>query len=94
MHKNKNNSENYLNPVRLIGTHWIALTEYSQMSTHLPGFQSFLKFFALFCIGQISHQQHKGQQYGWPEMGHFRGQASGTLPFGKSFSMPGDLLWY
>ena len=30
------------------------------MSTHLPGFQSFLKFFALFCKSQISHQQHKG----------------------------------
>ena len=27
------------------------------MSTHVPGFQSFLRFFASFCIGQISHQQ-------------------------------------
>ena len=24
-----------------VGIHWIALTEYSQMSTHLPGFRSF-----------------------------------------------------
>ena len=40
---------------------WIALAEYSQMSTRVPGFQSFLKvFFASFCIGQISNQQHKG----------------------------------
>ena len=29
------------------GIHWIALTEYSQMSTNLPGFQS---FFQVFCI--------------------------------------------
>ena len=26
-----------------VGIHWIALTEYSQMSTHMPGFQLFLK---------------------------------------------------
>ena len=25
------------------------------MSTHVPGFQSFFKFFASFCIGKISH---------------------------------------
>ena len=31
------------------------------MSTHLPGFQLFFRFFASFCIGQISHQQHKGK---------------------------------
>ena len=39
-----------------VGINWIALTEYSQMSTHLLGFQS---FFASFCIG------HKGQQQHW-----------------------------
>ena len=47
--------------------HWIALVEYSQMSTHLPGFQWFLRFFASFGIDQISHQQHKvkaGSYYG------------------------------
>ena len=43
-----------------LGIHLKALIEYSQMSTHLPGFQSFSRFFDLFCIGQISHQQHKG----------------------------------
>ena len=32
----------------LAGIHWIALAEYSQMSTHLTGFQSFYKFFASF----------------------------------------------
>ena len=30
-----------------VGIHWKALAEYSQMSTHLPGFQS---FFRDFCI--------------------------------------------
>ena len=30
-----------------VGIHWIALAEYSQMSTHVPGFQS---FFIFFCI--------------------------------------------
>ena len=38
---------------------WIALTEYSQMSIYVPGFRPFSRFFASFCIGQISsHQQH------------------------------------
>ena len=30
-----------------VGIHWIALTEYSQISTHLPGIPS---FFSFFCI--------------------------------------------
>ena len=30
------------------------------MSTHLPGFQLFFRILASFCIGQSSHQQHKG----------------------------------
>ena len=29
-----------------VGIHWKALTDYSQMITHLPGFQSFSSFFA------------------------------------------------
>ena len=29
------------------------------MSTHMPGFQSFCMSFASFCVGQISHRQHK-----------------------------------
>ena len=41
-----------------VGTHWKALDEYFQMSTHLPGFQSFFRIFASFCIGKIIHQQH------------------------------------
>ena len=43
-----------------VGTHWIALTDYSQMNTHTPGVQRFPRIFALFCIGQFSHHQHKG----------------------------------
>ena len=43
-----------------VGIHWIALTEYSQMSTHMPWFQSFFSVFASFCIGKINHHQHKG----------------------------------
>ena len=30
------------------------------MSTHMPGFQSFFRFFLSFCIALIRHQQHKG----------------------------------
>ena len=43
-----------------VGIHWIALAEYSQMRTHVQGFQSFFRFYASFGIGEISHQQHKG----------------------------------
>ena len=32
-----------------VGIHFIALVEYFQMSTHMPGFQSILRFCALFC---------------------------------------------
>ena len=31
-----------------VGIHWKALAEYSQMSTHVPGFESFFSFFASF----------------------------------------------
>ena len=43
-----------------VGIHWIALAEFSLMNTNMPGFQSSLKVFASFCIGQISHQPYKG----------------------------------
>ena len=46
-----------------VGIYWIAPTEYSQMSTHVPGFLSFFMFFASFCIGRISHQQRKGKPF-------------------------------
>ena len=35
-----------LNPCH-VGLHWKALAEYSKMSTHLPGFQSFSSFFRI-----------------------------------------------
>ena len=34
-----------------VDIHWKALIEYSQVSTHVPGFQSFFRFFASFSIG-------------------------------------------
>ena len=43
-----------------VGIHWIAFADYSQISTHVPGFQSIFRFFASFCIGLVRHQQHKG----------------------------------
>ena len=44
-----------------VGIHWIALAEYSQMSTHMPGFHSFFSFFAAYLVfDKISHQLHKG----------------------------------
>ena len=58
-HKNAKIFKDHRKPCH-VGIHWIALTEYSQMSTHMQGFQSFFKFFASFCIGQFSQQQHKG----------------------------------
>ena len=41
-----------------VGIHRLALTEYVQMSTHLPWFQSFLSLLSSFHVDQISHQQH------------------------------------
>ena len=58
-HKNAKIFETHLNPV-MFGIHLKDLAEYSQMSTQVPGFQSFSSFFASFCTGQISHLQHKG----------------------------------
>ena len=43
-----------------VGIHWIALAEYSQMSNHVPGFESLFRFSVSLCNGQISHLQHKG----------------------------------
>ena len=38
-----------------VGTHWIALAEHSQMSTHLPGFQSFfLGFLHPFVLDKLA----------------------------------------
>ena len=36
----------------LVGIHWIALAEYYQMSSHVPGFQSFFRVFVAFFIGK------------------------------------------
>ena len=39
-----------------VGIFWMALAEYSQMSTHVPGFPSFFRLFASFCVGKMNHQ--------------------------------------
>ena len=36
-----------------VGIHWKALAEYSQMSTHLPGFRSFFRFLHLFVLTKL-----------------------------------------
>ena len=36
-----------------VGIHWIALAEYSHMSTHLPEFQSFFSFFNHFVLAKL-----------------------------------------
>ena len=43
-----------------VGIYLKALADNSQMSTDVPGFQALFSYFALFCIDQISHQQHRG----------------------------------
>ena len=48
-----------------VGIHLKALSEYYQMSTHLPWFQWFLSFLSSFHVDQIRNQQPKGQWYGW-----------------------------
>ena len=59
MHKKVKHHENQLNPCH-VGIHWKALAEFSQMSTHLPWFQSFLSFLSSFYIAQISNNQLRG----------------------------------
>ena len=43
-------------------TNWIALTECSRISTHMPGFQSFFSFFASCFYCKFRNQQHKDSQ--------------------------------
>ena len=37
-----------------VGIYWIALTEYSQMSTHMPGFQSVFSFMCHFVLAKLA----------------------------------------
>ena len=37
-----------------VGIHWMALTEYSQMSTHVPGFQSYSRFLHHFVLAKLA----------------------------------------
>ena len=38
-----------------VGIHWIALHEYSQMSTYMPGFQSFFRFLHHFVLAKLAN---------------------------------------
>ena len=42
-----------------VGIHGIALTEYCQINTHVPGFQTFFTLLQYFVLGKLGHQQHK-----------------------------------
>ena len=42
-----------------IGIHWIALAEHSQMSTHLPGFQSFSRFLHHFVLAKLANNSKR-----------------------------------
>ena len=46
--------------LRHAGIYWTALAELYQMSTNVPGFQSFLTFLNYYIFVQISHQQKRG----------------------------------
>ena len=37
-----------------VDIHWKALDRYTQIGTHMPGFPSFLSFFASFCFAQVA----------------------------------------
>ena len=54
-----------------VGIHCIALAEYSQMSTHVPGFQPFLRIFASFCTSHnldTSSIRVNIRDIRWPEL--------------------------
>ena len=69
-----------------VDIHWLALDDYSQMSTLVPGFQSFsVMFIAIFCVGKINHQQYKG----WPFQcwGYFRPKHKDAKIFDNHLNM-------
>ena len=53
-----------------MGIHLRVLNESSVLS-NMPWFQSFLRFFALYCIGQISQSQHNVGYHGCLVPGSF-----------------------
>ena len=48
-----------------VGIHLIALTEYSQMSTHLPGFQVFASFLHYFVLAKLATSSILGFKCFW-----------------------------
>ena len=55
--------------------HWIALTEYFQMSTHLPGFQPFFRFLHHFVMAKLATSsirvKHNGADTGEVTLTHY-----------------------
>ena len=49
-----------------VGIHWKVLTEFSQMSTHLPGFQTFSVFLHHFVLGKLATSSTRVKK--WPNM--------------------------
>ena len=49
--------KDFLTPLKPchVGIHWIALAEYSQMSTYMPGFQSFFSFLHHFELAKVAN---------------------------------------
>ena len=45
-----------------VGIHWIALAEYSQMSTHMPGFHSFFMFLDHFVLAKLATSSIRDNQ--------------------------------
>ena len=50
-----------------VGIHWIALAEYSQMSTHVPRFQSFFRFLHHFLLGKLATSSIRVNTYCQPQ---------------------------
>ena len=46
-----------------VGIHWEALAEYSQMSTHVPGFQSFFSFLHHFVLAKLATSSIRVKMY-------------------------------
>ena len=61
----------------LVGTHWKALTEYSQMSTHLPEFQCFFRFFAFNVLAKLATTSIRFKNHNAPKYFHANSIYSG-----------------
>ena len=53
-HKDTTIFENHLNPAMLVFIEQLSLSEHSQLSTHVPEFQSFFKFLHNFVMAKLA----------------------------------------